>query len=176
GLAGYVSKPFVEAELLRAVAEVAEHSPPDAPREAPPAAPSELPLLDDTALAEAAASVGGQRMAEHITSLADSVAALLDAMRDAAGARGGDADIARLTKLAHIIAGDAGQLGFLALSQAARHFMVALGQSDADLDAGAARLRSVAARSEPVLRQRSESLRCAFSHSINPKSRRTETE
>jgi len=171
GLATYVSKPFVESELLRAVAEAAEHAPPVSPQEFP-AAPPEPPLLDDEALAKGAASIGEQRMAQHLTSLAESVAALLDAMHDATG----DGDAARLATLAHTIAGDAGQLGFLALSQAARQFMVGLGRSDDDLDPIAARLRSVAAQSEPVLRQRSESLRCAFSHSMNPKSRRTETE
>ncbi len=164
GLVDRLSKPFTRTELLETIAAAVKRcarAPATAIR--PLATEADTPLLNMAMLTELQASIGSERMANHLTTLTDSVAALLTSLRD--GSRSKETE--KLAELAHVIAGDAGQLGFAALSLAARRFMVALEHDGGETAAAAATLREVAGESQDVLRQRIESLRCAFAHSVN---------
>ena len=165
GLVDHVPKPFTKAELLTVVAAAVKRSTVSlVTTSPPPRMQNAAPLLDMELQTEFAASIGSERMAHHLAALADSVTALLTSLREYNFA----AAQVKLAELAHGIAGDAGQLGFAALSVAARRFMEAL-EHDGDAVAPAAtRLRAVAWETQTALRQRIEVLRCDFAQSTKP--------
>ena len=100
-------------------------------------------------MAELAASIGAERLDLHLQTLTEHIAALLTVLRDPDDPR---AEIR--AELAHTVAGDAGQLGFTALSVAARRFMEAMNREEARIPASAAALIEAAVQVEDLVHQR----------------------
>jgi hypothetical protein len=193
GINAYLAKPYGRTELLAAVALAAlgpggpgtDPEPPvlvpDAavalpctatatglalsPQDAagPQDAATQLPACNDETLAELAACLGPEVLAGHLQNLADRIAALLLMLRSLEEA----ADTAALSTMAHTIAGDAGQLGFDALSAAARGFMAALEREPGQYQAAAAALSEAASHAQTMLDQRLACSRSACMASAN---------
>lgn len=166
GIDAYVAKPYDRAELLTAVVLAATSPrlagsgciamPPPAGEPWPAGVPGAPPLLDAAAVAQIEASLPAERLTAHRTALAADMEALLAMLRT------GDGGATRqLPALVHRIAGDAGQLGFMALASAAQQFAMAFGATDDSVGALAAALETAAAQSLAVLRQCLNSLRSA---------------
>ncbi len=125
---------------------------------------NETPLLHVATLTQFEASIGGERILHHLAMLSDSIATLLASLHE----NRHSAEPELSARLAHVVVGDAGLLGFVALSTAACRFIAAV-EHEADSVADAAiTLRAVAGESQNLLRQRIESLRRALVHATNP--------
>jgi signal transduction histidine kinase/DNA-binding response OmpR family regulator len=156
GLVDQLPKPFAAADLLATLAEVVRRRAPAAaaPIRPLPAA-SGSPLLDVATLARFEDAIGSELTVHHLTELLDTIALLRDWLR----AADRSADPERLAKLAHAIVGDAGQLGFVAISEAACQLISSVKHNPKAVPTASATLRAVAEQSLIVLDQRIESLR-----------------
>ena len=165
GLVDQLPKPFTAADLLAIIARVVRrHAPASGVPIRPLVAANETPLLDAGTLARFADAIGREGTVHHLTELSDSIAALLERLCE----DDCSADPEILAKLAHVIVGDAGQLGFVSMSEAACQFISsARHKPDAVLTASAT-LRAVAEKSQIVLGQRIESLRRDLVHATKP--------
>ena len=156
GLVDQLPKPFAAADLLAMIAKVVRrHAPASGAPIQPLVAASESPLLDVATLARFEDAVGSELTVHHLTELSDTIAALLDSL----GAVDRSADPEILAKLAHVIVGDAGQLGFVAITEAACRLISSLKHNPGAVPTASATLRAVAEQSRRVLGQRIESLR-----------------
>jgi CheY-like chemotaxis protein len=155
GIDEYLAKPYERGQLLSAVTLVASPAPRSAalpPPAAKPAPATEgaLPIFDPDIMALLDACVAPEKMVSHLAALASDIEALLALLHV------GDcpAETASLQAVAHKIAGDAGQLGFMALSAAARHYETAQHQDRMQRPELAATLGDVAGKTAEALRQR----------------------
>jgi PAS domain S-box-containing protein len=155
GIDEYLAKPYERGQLLSTVALVASPAPRSAalpPPAAKPAPATEgaLPIFDPDIMALLDACVAPEKMVSHLAALASDIEALLALLHV------GDcpAETASLQAVAHKIAGDAGQLGFMALSAAARHYETAQHQDRMQRPELAATLGDVAGKTAEALRQR----------------------
>lgn len=167
GLVHQLAKPFAAAELLAMIAQVVRRN---APAPAAPIRPlvaaGETPLLDVATLARFEAAIGSEATASHLAELSDTIATLLDSL---CGARPcTDPDI--LAKLAHVIVGDAGALGFVAVSEAACRFIALSKHGQDAVPTASATLRAVAEQSQSLLGQRIASLRRDLVDATKPSS------
>jgi PAS domain S-box-containing protein len=157
GIDDYLAKPYERAELLAAVATAALPPNRDATA-APRPQPLEIevdtpPLLDAGIVAQLEACMAPDLMGAHEVALAEDIEALLRLLDD----RSAEPDA--LEVRAHKVAGDAGQLGWMALGATAHRFLatrhgVALEDEAAAPCLPATQLAEVAARSLAALRQR----------------------
>jgi PAS domain S-box-containing protein len=131
GLDAFATKPYTREELLAAIGRAV------AGRQRGGT------LWPQRFLADLSATLGADRVEEHLHALADHIACLLAKLHD-------KDDMADVAALAHRIGGDAGQLGFAELSAAARSFENA---ADAQLAAATAALLQAAAQTEAALHQ-----------------------
>jgi PAS domain S-box-containing protein len=129
-LDGYVMKPCTQQELLVAIGRAMS-------------ARAGASAWPHAVLADLSASLGPERVEAHLHALANHIACLLAKLRD-------KDDMRAVVALAHRIAGDAGQLGFSALSAAAGTFENA---ADAQLAAATAALLHAASQAEGTLHQ-----------------------
>jgi PAS domain S-box-containing protein len=136
GMDGYVSKPIDEAQLLRAIRQVARRVPAGAPGQEPPAEAAGPQVLDRPALLQ---RVGGDRtlLRQVIELFLNGSTRYVATMREALAA----GDTSRLCRAAHTLKGSAAGLGALGVMEAARR-VEAAGPGD-DLDLVAALLTAL---------------------------------
>ena len=121
-----------------------------------------MPVLNPAITGELDASVAPAKMVSHLAALAADIETLLALLQDGEG----PTTSAALEAVTHKVAGDAGQLGFVALSAAARRYETAWhangtqrpGQASARR-ALAAALRDTAGTTLVALRQRHDLMR-----------------
>jgi PAS domain S-box-containing protein len=168
GVDEYLAKPYERAELLTvvtraaspaAIARAASPPPPGMASEAQPprAADDTLPVFDPDIIAQLDACMPPEKMVSHLATLAADIETLLALLPEDACAAGTEA----LAAIAHKVAGDGGQLGFLALAAAARRYEAAWQQDATQLPAPVATLRDRAATALAALRQRRDFMRRA---------------
>jgi len=165
GLVDQLPKPFSDADLLAMIAKVVRrHAPAPATPIRPLVAASEAPLLDVATLARFEDAIGSEATLHHLTELSDTIATLPDSLC----APDLSATQEALAKTAHVIVGDAGALGFVAISEAACRFIASVRHEPDAVPAAAATLRAVAEESQPVLDQRIASLRRDLADAAKP--------
>jgi PAS domain S-box-containing protein len=153
GIDEYLAKPYQRTELLNAVALAALPSAQGVPSAAatqPAAADYPLPVLDPDIVAELDVGMAPEKLASHLAILAAEIETLLALLHN------GECPTKTqpLEAVAHRIAGDGGQLGFTALSAAARRYETAWDQDGTQLPKLAAALRDTAGNALEALRQR----------------------
>jgi PAS domain S-box-containing protein len=151
GIDEYLAKPYERAALLNAVAlAVLPPAPrPDAAAHSSPAMEGALPVLDPDIVAQLDACMAPEKMAAHLAAFATDIETLLALLHEGECPAGTEA----LEAIAHRITGDSGQLGFTALSAAARRYEMARQQQDEPLPELAAALRDVEGKALDALRQ-----------------------
>jgi len=141
GFQACLVKPIDQRSLLAAVAAVSTGQVVPPGLDQPPPAPT------PGVATQFVERTDGQTMDRHLVAFAGEVGRLVDLLDGLAPGR-------PLSDLAHRIAGDAGQLGYMALSSAARRFEAGWDRQDAELPALADGLRRVAAEVLEAVNQR----------------------
>jgi HPt (histidine-containing phosphotransfer) domain-containing protein len=116
-----------------------------------------LPVLDLDIMAQLDTCMEPEKIASHLATLAADVEALLALLHEGGDPAGTEA----LEAIAHKVAGDGGQLGFMALSAAARRYEAAWHQDRTQLPKLVGALLDVAGDALEALRQRRDFIRRA---------------
>jgi PAS domain S-box-containing protein len=147
GMVGHLSKPFTQAELLGVVASALS-----AERGATPQAPSvkpvseaSPPVLDPAVFAQTAGFLAPGSLIQHLQGIRATVNAVLEAFRAGPSQQAGMAVVDQV----HALAGTAGMLGFVRLTECARRYEHAISVASPDSQAAGEDLRAALEASLP---------------------------